>query len=120
MKKNKIILAEPVVDVRAPIMLPEIPRASKAPKGIKATGTFVVVEMLSKNEASGSRLFQPGKSEQGIIRDIGPALEKDKWGIKVGDRVLMQGTSVPVPSLGDGREYHVVDTHTIKCILLEE
>jgi hypothetical protein len=90
----------------------------------RAPGSMILVEMLSPEEAAGSHLATAGKSTQGRIIDIGPALrtEIDKYGFAVGQRVLLQGTNVPVPKFpgGDSRELVVVDPHTIKCILVEE
>jgi hypothetical protein len=96
-------------------------RQPKALKGVKATGTFIVVERLSNKEAQGTRLTIQGESEQGFVVDVGPALEKEKWGINVGDRVLLQGTFVPVPKIGEGtRNLAIADPHSIKCVLVEE
>jgi hypothetical protein len=88
----------------------------------KAVGNTILVEMLTPEEAAGSMLATTGKSTQGRIVDIGPALETDKWGFARGQRVLLQGTFVPVPKFpdGDDRELVVVDAHMIKCHLVEE
>ena len=90
----------------------------------KATGSKVLVQMLSAEEAAGSLLATGGKSNQGRILDIGPGLlaEIDKYGFAVGNRVLLQGTFVPVPRFPDGdtRELGVVDPHMIQCVLVEE
>lgn len=93
--------------------------------GAKATGSMVLVEMLSAQESMNTVLVVGENAKappQGYIVDIGPALEADKWGIKVGDRVLLQGTYVPVP-LPKGnrtRELGIVQAHDIKCVLQEE
>ncbi len=89
-------------------------------KGAKATGSFILVEMLTEGEASGSKLVTSEKqSNQGYVLDIGPALD-GKWGIKVGDRVLMQGTFTPVPKANlEDRDLSICDAHCIKCILSE-
>ena len=88
----------------------------------KAPGTTILVEMLSPEEAAGSQLATAGKSTQGRIVDIGPSLETDKWGLAKGQRVLLQGTFVPVPKFpgGDERELVIVDPHMVKCVLVEE
>lgn len=90
----------------------------------KAPASKVLLEMLSPQEAAGSALVTVGKSTQGRIIDIGPALraEIDKYGFAVGDRVLLQGSFVPVPSFpgGDTRELVIVDPHMIQCVLVEE
>lgn len=92
--------------------------------GAKATGSMVLVEMLTAQEAIGTVLTIGENSKgppQGYIVDIGPALEADKWGIKVGDRVLLQGSYVPVPKVrSGGRELGIVQAHDIKCVLQEE
>lgn len=88
---------------------------------VRAIGTTILLEMLSPEEAAGSHLASTGKSQQGRILDIGPSIE-DKWGFKKGQRVLLQGTFVPVPRFpnGDQRELVVVDPHMIKCSFVEE
>ena len=91
--------------------------------GAKATGSMVLVEMLTAQEAMGTIITIGDNTKappQGYIVDIGPALEADKWGIKVGDRVLLQGSYVPVPHRKSGRELGVVQAHDIKCVLQEE
>jgi hypothetical protein len=89
--------------------------------GVKAVGSTVLLEMLSPEEAAGSHLVTTGKSQQGRILEIGPLVEADKWGLKVGNRVLLQGVFVPVPTFpgGDQRELVVVDPHMIKCVFEE-
>jgi putative aminopeptidase FrvX len=77
---------------------------------------------LTPEEAMGTRL-ELGQTKsvpnQAFILDIGPAVEEDKYGIKIGDRVLLQGTFVPVPKFRKGRELAIVDPHAIKCVLDE-
>lgn len=95
----------------------------KKVKDVRAIGSTVLIEMLSSEEAAGSVLATTGKSQQGRIIDIGPSLETDKWGFKIGQRVLLQGTFVPVPKFAnsdDQRELVVVDPHMIKCSFVEE
>lgn len=89
---------------------------------VKAVGTTILLEMLSPEEAAGSHLATSGKSQQGRIIDVGPSIETDKWGFQKGQRVLLQGTFVPVPRFpgGDERELVVVDPHMIKCAFVEE
>jgi co-chaperonin GroES (HSP10) len=87
---------------------------------------MVLVEMLTAQESLGT-VFIVGENAkappQGYVVDIGPALEADKWGIKVGDRVLLQGSYVPVPipkANRSNRELGIVQAHDIKCVLQEE
>ncbi len=100
-------------------------KSAGAISGIRATGSMIVVEMLGEGEALNSVLIHNTRvskdSPQGYIVDIGPALKGDEWGIKVGDRVLLQGTYVPVPSLkgANGRDMGVVEVFNIKGVLDE-
>lgn len=90
----------------------------------KAVGHSILVEMLTEAEASGSALvFSDNPSKQAFVRDIGPnILHAEKpCGLSVGDRVLLQGSYVPLPTKGEnGRSLGVVDLHNIKAILVEE
>ena len=88
---------------------------------VKAVGSTVLVEMLSPQEAAGSELATTGKVTQARIVDLGPALD-EKYGLKTGQRVLLQGTYNPVPKFpfGDERDLHVVDAHNIRCVFVEE
>lgn len=88
--------------------------------GAKAVGTYSLIELLTAEEMEGV-VKLPGNSviNQGRIVHVGPALEKEKWGIKEGDRVLLQGTFVPLPKYND-KELVLADPHTIKCVLDEK
>jgi hypothetical protein len=92
--------------------------------GVKAIGSGVLVEMLKPDEALGTKLYVGKDTQtppQGFIIDIGPALKGEEWGIKIGDRVVLQGSFVPLPKFGDGsRDLGMVEAHAIKCVLLEE
>jgi hypothetical protein len=94
--------------------------------GARATGTMILVEMLTAQESMGTVLSLGTKtkaaSPQGYIIDVGPALKAEEWGFKVGDRVLLQGQYVPVPwnRHGTERELGIVMAHDIKCVLQED
>lgn len=94
--------------------------------GAKATGTFILVEKLTEAECENTPIILPNgeqtkNSNQAYVVDIGPALEKDKWGLSVGNRVLLQGSFVPVPAKSPGgRELAIVTPHDVKCVLVEE
>lgn len=98
----------------------------RAVTGAKATGTFILVEKLTESECANTPIILPNgeqtkNSNQAYVVDIGPALEKDKWGLSVGSRVLLQGSFVPVPATSpNGRELAIVTPHDVKCVLVEE
>lgn len=91
--------------------------------GCKAAGHTVLVEMLTEQEASGTTLIVSTEpSKQAYVLDLGPLLlsQEKQCGLKVGDRVLLQGSYVPLPLKGEGnRVLGVVDLHNIKAVLLE-
>ena len=90
--------------------------------GIKATGAFIIVELLTAQEAAGTQIELGSNSKvppQAYVVDIGPALKAEEWGIKVGDRVLLQGNFVPTPKIKD-RMLGIVQAHDVKCVLLED
>lgn len=94
--------------------------------GVKAVGSFILVEHLTEEEVMNTRLCLPKKDEekggnQAYIIDIGPALEREKWGFEIGQRVLLQGSFVPVPKVkSNGRKIGVVSPHDIKAVFLEK
>lgn len=95
-------------------------------KDVKILGSSVLVEMLTAKEALGTEFEVPDGSAagapQGYVLKVGPKLDADA-GIKVGDRVLLQGTFVPlaeVAGLGAShRQKGIVEPHNIKAILVE-
>ena len=50
--------------------------------GVKASGTTILLEKLSPEEAAGSRLASSGVSNQARILDIGPALKLKKLDLR--------------------------------------
>lgn len=104
-------------------------------KAVKPLGGQILVEILLEEEVSPqSSIILPdsaknkgnanvGGAPQGYVLDIGPGLSP-AFGVKVGDRVLLQGAFVPLPKLSDNRngsrERALVEPHTIKAILEEE
>ena len=96
-------------------------------KGVKPLGSSILVEMLSSEEALGTTLALIGKdgktvnagAPQGIILALGPKLKAEDLDIGVGDRVLLQGSYVPVPKFeGETRERGIVELHNIKAIFV--
>jgi co-chaperonin GroES (HSP10) len=103
-------------------------------RAVKPLGGQVLVEVYDESELSDSSIILPdnakgkgslgvGGAPQGRVLDIGPGLPKE-FGVKIGDRVLLQGSFVPLPKLMDqrdgDRERALVEPHTIKAILLED
>lgn len=95
--------------------------------GVKATGNMVLVEILTPQDAT-ETIFtiteNTTMAPQGYIVDIGPMIKQDEWGFKVGDRVVIQGKYVPIPSYkyrgSNQRELGIVQTYDIKCVLQED
>ena len=98
-----------------------------APKitAIRPIGSGILVEILTPQELLETKMIISEKTEmnsppQARILEIGPSLPKD-WCIKVGDRVLLQGSFVPMPRLNkEHRNRAIVEIHSIKAILEEE
>jgi hypothetical protein len=91
--------------------------------GAKPTGSLVLVEILEAQEALNTRLSVGKKSmgdcPQAFILELGPTVEKDKWGFDVGDRVLLQGNFNPLPNWDGGRDKAIVECYAIKAVLHE-
>lgn len=91
--------------------------------GVEPVGNQVLVERLNEDELISSSVILSNKttpSNQAYVLAIGPLVVKD-YGLKVGDRVLMQGSFVPVPDFAKtGREQNLVYPDMIKAILHEE
>ena len=90
--------------------------------GCKPAGTSILVRHLSPQESYGTSIHISGSAKtdvpQGIILAFGPALENlDKYGFKVGDRVIFNGKGTMVPSWDDN-EYGLVDPNIIKGIVV--
>ena len=88
-------------------------------------GCNVLVEILTANEIMNTKFTlsegaASGEAPQGYILAVGPSIELDKYGFKPGDRVLLQGSYVPVPQYGDGdRKKGLVQPHDVKAVLVE-
>jgi co-chaperonin GroES (HSP10) len=90
----------------------------------KPIGASVLVEHISAQEAYGTTIKIPGSAKaevpQGRVIAFGPLVEAEKYGFKVGDRVILNGTSVIVPSFGDDTSRGLVEPYVIKGVLIEE
>lgn len=92
-------------------------------KSVSPFGSTILVEMLNANEALGTTLTVKDTANvgapQAYVIALGSKLGAD-CGIKVGDRVLLQGTYVPVPKLpSETRNRGIVELHNIKALLVE-
>lgn len=102
-----------------------IPKNAGKVRGVKATGQLVVVEMLNPQESMGTvlELGHNAKSPpQAYVVELGPQVDKTIWGFKPGDRVLLQGSFVPIFNWKglSGRDMGIVMPHDIKCVFIEE
>lgn len=101
---------------------------SSAPKvvAVSPVGSQILVEMLSSQEILGTTLSIKENADvgapQGYIKALGPNVDLKVWNFKVGDRVLLQGSYVPVRKLSEDqkRSLGLVEPHGIKAILVEE
>ncbi len=94
---------------------------------VRACGTGILVELLKADEVLQTSLYLPKASKlpalQGVVLDIGPALNVPEWGVAVGARVVLEmgspATPVPKPKSDDdnGRDWIVVQPHTVKAVL---
>lgn len=117
-KKSAIFTPDGVVARRVPAI-----------KGVRPAGSSLLVEMLNSDEILNTDFYvgdaDIGGPPQAYIVAVGPGL-KDKidngeniW-LNVGDRVLLQGTFVPVPNWDNHhRERGLVEFHNIKAIIEE-
>lgn len=86
-------------------------------------GSTILVEILNAKEALGT-LIEVNKdakvgAPQGYVLALGPKLDPE-CGIKVGDRVMMQGTFVPVPDWDHSpRQKGILEIHNIKALIKE-
>lgn len=93
-------------------------------KAVKPFGSTILVEMLNAEEALGTSLaLAKGTAvgaPQAYVLAFGPSVNPE-CGVKVGDRVMLQGTYVPVPNYDHSeRQKGVVELHNIKAIFEEE
>lgn len=91
-------------------------------KSCKPCGSQVLLELLTVQEMMGTELIMTNKKPvgeyQAIVLAVGPAVQLDNWGFKVGDRVLLSGTGVPVPDYNRNEKDKVLmDPFSIKGVL---
>lgn len=93
-------------------------------QGCQPCGSCILVEQLGDQELSNGSVILPTSGTsihlpQGYILAIGPEVPEN-YGFEVGDRVLLQGTSNPVPNFGQDRELALVEPHTVRAVLEEK
>lgn len=94
----------------------------KKVKKIVPVGSQVLVERLKVSDINPSSILSVNSDEysnQAIVLDLGPMVNQ-AYGIKTGDRVVLQGSYVPFILDGDHREKNLVLPDMIKCVLVEE
>ena len=93
--------------------------------GVQATGSQVLVEMLTSQELMGTTLALSESTDlkvplQGYIRSVGPGFLSDSWGYKIGDRVIVSGGGVMAPNYdGSHRDRFFMEPSSIKGVLSE-
>lgn len=102
----------------------KIVKSSPKVVDVRPFGSMVLVEHLGADEIlSTSIIVQKDAavgSPQAYVVKLGDRLTAD-CGLKPGDRVVLQGSYVPVINFdGNTRERGLVELHNIKAILVEE
>lgn len=94
--------------------------------GCKPCGQQILIELLTQQEMANTNLIVTNNPKrlnaeyQAIILAVGPQVNSDVFGFKIGDRVVISGNAVPVPEYGpeSDRDKVLVDPHTIKAVLV--
>lgn len=86
-------------------------------------GSQVLLELLTVQEMMGTELFlkntKTHNEYQAIVLSLGPNLDPSVYGFKVGDRVLLSGTGVPVPNYDNSdREKVLMEPYCVKGVLV--
>lgn len=96
------------------------------PTGVQPLGSQVLVETLSAQEALGTTLHVQEETKvgapQGYILEVGPNVNLDSYGFRIGDRVILTGNFTPIPEKV-GRSHRMmilVEPHQIKARLTED
>lgn len=89
----------------------------------KPVGSYVMVEILEPQEVLNTALNVMGakvETPQAYILAVGPSLDTSKWGVGVGDRVVLSTPAfVPLPKCDGQRQRGIVDVSAIKAVLVE-
>ncbi|RDJ35255.1 MAG: hypothetical protein DWQ19_10600 [Crenarchaeota archaeon] len=90
-------------------------------KQVKPLGNQVLVERLKNSDVHTSSILSVNSDEysnQAIVLDLGPMVP-EKYGLEVGQRVVLQGNYVPFALEDDHREKNLVLPDMIKAVLIE-
>lgn len=93
-------------------------------KAVRPFGSTLLVEHLSTQDILGTviKVRDSAKLDgapQAYVVELGPKVDPEA-GVKVGDRVIIQGNYVPVPKLpGETRARGIIELHNIKARLEE-
>jgi hypothetical protein len=98
--------------------------------GVKPCGTQVLVEVLTAQEALGTKLVVSESTSingapQGYVLAVGPKVSSD-LGFAVGDRVTLHGNFTPVPEgqklerKNPDRPWILIEPHQIKAVFVED
>ncbi len=93
-------------------------------KGVRPFGGTILVEMLTKQEALGTKFHVSEGVEAGApqayIVAFGTKFNVEDSGLAIGDRVMLQGRYVPVPKYDNShRQRGIVELHEVKAVLEE-
>lgn len=98
------------------------PKEVSAVKSIKPCGSQILIELLTVQEVMNTNLILNNSKQhaeyQGFVLDHGPGVDPSVYGFAKGDRVLLSGSGVPVPSIDNGdRDRILMEPHAIKAVL---
>jgi co-chaperonin GroES (HSP10) len=91
-------------------------------KGCRPVGSQILLELLTAQEIMNTKLHlrnnKATNEYQAFVLACGPGITSESWGFKVGDRVLVSGSGVPVPNYDDSeRDRVLMEPHSIKGVL---
>ena len=92
----------------------------------KPCGNQVLIELLTTQEMANTKLIlnntnkKLGAEYQAIVLAVGPQVNFESFGFKIGNRVVLSGNAVPAPEYGPEteREKVLVDPTAIKAVLV--
>lgn len=122
--KSKLVTPDgfeiPVADEKPKTVVPQV-------KGLKVTGSQILVELLTEQEMTSSLLHipvaekQPQVPRQGYIVAVGPRFKTEDYNFGLGDRVIISGSGVLAPNYDKSeRERFIMEPHVVKCVLEED